>query len=140
MIAEGSDVKWFDLSLLEEKEETIPESMPTERNTPRVNLFRDDDSVSTFLNQINVNLTLSVFQDDMTQNTMDSRLNVVERSVNSLQHGMHEKFDEILQAMQTHGNISTPSRSVLPNSGLDDPNNGGINDSAEDKSSSAHRL
>ena len=105
--------------------------MPTERNTPRVNLFRDDDSVSTFLNQSNANLTPSVFQDDMTQNTVDSRLSAVERSVNSLQHGMHEKFDEILCAMQTHRNIRTPARSELPSSGLDDPSNGGVNDSAE---------
>ena len=140
MIAEGSDVKWFDLTLLEEKEEITPESIPAERTTPRVNLFRDDDSVSTFLNQSNANLTPSVFQDDMTQNTMDSRLSVVERSVNSLQHGMSERFDEILRAMQTHGNISTPTNSGLPNSEFDDPNIGGVNDSAEGNSSSAHRV
>ena len=63
-------------------------------------MFKDDITLSKFLNQSNANQTPSIFQDDLTQNTMDSRLSVVERSVNSLQQNLNGKFEEIIRAMQ----------------------------------------
>ena len=139
VIAEGSHAKWFNLSLLNEKEEEIPDPILPDQTTPRTNMFQDDYTVSTFLNQSNASRTPSVFQDDLTQNTMDSRLSVVERSVNSLQHNLNGKFEEILKAMQ-NGNISTPTNSVLHNPELGDPNIGGVSNSAGENLYSAHQL
>ena len=92
LISEGSDVKWFKISLLNEKEEAIPNPILPDQTTPQINLFQDDDLVF-FLNQSNENLTPSVFQDDITKNTMDSRISVLERSANPLQHKLNEKFE-----------------------------------------------
>ena len=114
VIEEGSHAKWFDLSLLNKKEEAIPDPILPEQTTPRINLFQDDDTVSTFLNKSNSNQTTSVFQDDLTHNTIDSWLSVVERSVNSLQHKFNGKFKKILRAMRNR-NINTPTNSGLPN-------------------------
>ena len=71
---------------------------------------------------------------DLTQKTMYSRLNVVEGSSTQL----NRKCEETLKAMQ-NGNISTPTNSGLPNPELDDPNIGGVSNSAGANSSLAHQ-
>ena len=87
----SESLAWFDLSLLKENEETNAPENSIPQNSVPLQLFNDDDTVSTFQRNLQSGQNSSTAQTrcsedtSLTHQTVESRISVMEQSIQSIQ-------------------------------------------------------